>query len=427
MRNGLPEEHSLKASRTKQFPIYATTKGLRAIPYIVLSNTSMNDASALYLSHILVDHHPPDRLLHRVPPPKAGSEQQQLMVYDETLCRGIIYLPNDAIAKAGVKVLALAERERLKLEESDTFNEDLHNPAEVTEPLEPTPGSTKPSGLLAARPRRRRASGSTGGHIGSSVSTSKLMSDLDRARSRIEGEELEKTGQYGNELWRKALIMLCLCREVQWPRDTQTPHPAPCFPTTNLDQVPDALLQPTFSWGSEFPPLPLLSPQKPRAPIVRTLEVPGHVPRKIKPLAPLLPLGNCNPNQAMSARSVHKRKVSVPVIPEAPTIIPPTPQPISPGTKIAIAIEHVRTKPYLAELPCGFSQEIWCKIIGQAAGAQGILSQAQQKSVLSWAMDRNTLRREKEWLCEKEGNQIWHVLDGMKCLAYEIDQEVDLA
>lgn len=408
----------------EQFPMYATTKGLHAVPYIVLSDTSMGDASALYLSYIIVDHHTPDCLLARVPPAKAGPEQQQLLAYDETQCRGVVYLPNSTIAKDGVRVLALAERERLRLAESDASNEDLQDPAKATETLEHTPGSNRFSGLITARTHRRRASGSASGYLGSSGTAAKSMSDLDRARSRIEGEELEKTGQYGNDLWRIALNMLCLCREIQLPRDKE-PQPKQHLSRPDSDQAPDAAPQSDVSLTSEYPPLLSASFPKPRVPMIKTLEVPGYPSRKVKPLAPLLPLGNGNPNQAMSPRSIHKRKVSVSVVPNTPTIIPPTPLPVSPEGKMAIAIKHARAKPYRSMLPCGFTQDMWWRILGQAAGAQGILSQAQQKSVLTWAMDRNTLRREKEWLCEKDGNQIWHVLHGMSCLAYEVDQQTD--
>ena len=317
-------------------------------------------------------------------------------------------------------MLALAEKERLKLVEPtlpNSSNEDLHESIKPIEGSEHAPGSYRLSGLIKARTHRRRTSGSAGGYLGSSGVSAKSMSDLDRARSRIQGEELEKTGQYGNDLWRIAMNMLCLCREIQPPPKKEPPQVFQCFSRADPDPDP--------SLAIEFPPLLPLSPPKPRAPIIKTLEVPGFSSRKIKPLAPLFPLGNGNPNQAMSPRSTHRRKVSALVIPDIPTVIPPTPLPIPPGNKMANAVAYAKAKPYSSNLPCGFSQEMWWRILGQAAGAQGTLSQTQQRSVLAWAMDRNTLRRGRDWLGEKEGNQIWHVLDGMGCLAYEADSETE--
>ena len=374
----------------------------------------MSDAAALYLSYIIVDHHGPQQLLTRVPPAKAGPEQQQLDAYDETQCRGIIYLPNRNLAKNGIKVLNLAERERVRLSEPISLhgsNENLHAFIKAAETAQHGGGSSLLSDHLTAGTHRRRASGSASGYLGPSGTPARAMSDLDRARSRVQGEELERTGQYGNDLWRIALNMLCLCREIQLPPNNQTPQATqPSFQATI-----DSFL------AEEFPPLQPPSPPKPRKPVIKSLDIPGFLPKKAKPLAPLLPLGNVNPNQTLLARSHHSRKASVPRAPSVPTVIPPTPLPISPGTKIAMAVARASTKVYRSELPCGFSEALWWRILGQAAGAQGLLSETQQRSVLAWAMDRNTLRRGREWLGEKEGNQIWHVLDGMGCLAYEFD------
>ena len=55
-----------------------------------------------------------------------------------------------------------------------------------------------------------------------------------------------------------------------------------------------------------------------------------------------------------------------------------------------------------------------------AAGAEDVMSEAQQRSVLRWAMDRGTLSKERESLGLKESAQIWKVLEGMECLAYEM-------
>ena len=338
-------------------------------------------------------------------------------------------MPNDGMTKNGVRVLNLAEKERLRLMEPPSQNassEDLVDPSRTTETSENTPGSSRSSGLITARKHRRRTSGSVGGYLESSGTPAKSMNQLERARSRIEGEELEKTGRCGNDLWRKSLKMLCLCREIQLRCKTESPQAPEWFFRACPD--PDPVPGPKPLSASEFPPL--LPPSRPggpepKAPITKTLQIPGYLSKKIDPMAPALPLRIGNPNQAMCPKSVHKRKVSSVVAPATLTVVPPTPLPTSTESKIAIAVARAEAKPYHSKLPCGFSQMMWWRILGQAVGAEGILSQTQQKSVLAWAMDRNTLRRGRERLCEKEGNQIWHVLDGMGCLAYEADEKTD--
>lgn len=49
------------------------------------------------------------------------------------------------------------------------------------------------------------------------------------------------------------------------------------------------------------------------------------------------------------------------------------------------------------------------------------MGRTQQSNVLRWAVDRRTLARELESLGKPESAQIWKVLDGMGCLAYEVD------
>ena len=384
-----------------------------------MADSCINDAEALYLSYIVADHHDASHLLTRVPPAKAGPEQHQLDHYDTTQCRGIIYTSTNTRSKNAIKVLDLAEQERRKLAEetpSDEANDLLSSLIKTNEMPEHSRMVFMLNDHLKLNTHRRRTSGSTNGHMGLSGTHPKAMSDLDRARSRIQGEEMEKTGQYGNDLWRRALIMLCLCREIQYPRPKEISLPThSLFRPDRSDRLGVGLLL-----EDDFPELPSLSPPKPTKPIVKTLEVPGYPMRKSKPLAPLLPLGNGNPNQAMLPRSHLTQKPSVLEISISPlSSIPP--QIPSPTFKFSDATASLKAKEYRSQLPCGFAEEIWWRILGGAAGADKILSKSQQQSVLSWAMDRNTLRQEHEWLSEKEGNQIWHVLDGMSCLAYEYD------
>ena len=384
----------------------------------------MSDAGALYLSYVLVDHHDPSYLLKRVPPAKAGPEQHQLDCYDQTKCRGIIYTA-EKLTKTGNTVLKLAEEERRK-------GADGISPSESNDVLgslikaDELPEHSRTMAMLndhfkTSSTHRRRTSGSTNGHIGPAGTPPKVMSDLDRARSRVQGEELERTGQYGNDLWRCAINMLCLCREIQYPRLKETPPAAqatkPAVQATNppvTEVSHDAL-------GEDFPMLPPSGPPKPKKPIIKTLDVPGFPLKKPKVTILPLPLGNGNPNQAIMTRSQSSRKFSLPEKLNGSSLPSNETQLISPGTKFKEAIARLKTKEYRSRLPCGFTEEIWWKILGQAVGAQDLMSQAQQRSVLSWAIDRNTLKKEREWLVEKEGNQLWHVLDGMTCLAYESD------
>ena len=415
----------------------------------------MDDTAALYLSHVLAIHHAPDQLLTRVPPAKAGLPQQQLAAYDATKCQGIVYLPNTSLRGAGLKVLDLAEKERRKRADailSHGSTDDLHRPGKYTETPRHSSGSSHLSSVNTAATHRRRVSGSASVDISTAGATVNAMSDLNRARSRIEGDELEQAGQLGNDLlcndlWRIAFKMLCLAREIR-PLVTKDPAETKKDPTeanmhpSNAKKDPPqaemALPPPKAKTDSlqveDFPllpPPPPPTPPKSKGHIVKTLEIPGFNSKVMKPLTPLsTPLGAGNPNQAMPHRSTHTRKASKEIthtrrtsltVPPTPTLTPPTPLLQTTATRLANAVTHAESKPYRSLLPCGFSEEAWWRILGHATGAGGILSERQQKGVLRWGMDRSTLRRGREWLVEREGNQIWHVLEGMGCLAYEFE------
>ncbi len=117
-----PERAGLPPSQPGSPLVYATTQGLRSVPYIVLSDSGMTETGGLHLSYILECHHVPERLLTRVPQAKAGAPAQQLLSYDESQCRGIIYLPNPLLGSAGHKVLELAEVMRDSYLNRATYN-----------------------------------------------------------------------------------------------------------------------------------------------------------------------------------------------------------------------------------------------------------------------------------------------------------------
>ena len=50
----------------------------------------------------------------------------------------------------------------------------------------------------------------------------------------------------------------------------------------------------------------------------------------------------------------------------------------------------------------------------------GVVNEKQRRAIVKWAMDRGTLGREMDTLGKAGSAQIWKVLEGMGCLAYEV-------
>lgn len=380
-----PEKAGVPLSQPESPLIYATTRGLRSVPYIVLSNSEMTEAGALYLSYILEVHHCPQSLLTRVPHAKAGAPTQQLLSYDESQCRGIIYLPNPLLGSAGRKVLELAEKTRDYYLEYAA--EELPEPSKT---ISMSPDILRRTyrahtGLwTGACDRRRRNPASTG--ISNQEGHNDLIGgELDRARIRIQGNTLQHAGSQSNDLWRAAFKMLSLGREIR-PQTRNEPPTRPLAPKT-------------------------------KAPIVRTLKIPGIIP---KPLTTSTPLTlKRDPNQPISPWTTQFPKKSG-SLPSTPTVITPTP--LTPKTPLVSIALPTKRPIYRTKLPCGLPEYVWRRIIGLAAGAEGIMSESQQQSVLQWAMDRATLRQESESLGLRASAQCWKILEATGCLAYEMDK-----
>lgn len=339
----------------------------------------MKETCALHLSYIVVCHNMPERLLTRVPAAKAGPPTQHLLAYDnETRCRGIIYLPNPQLGTAAMKVLDLSEAVREGL--FDDIDPD-GNPEDVSPILKSAKATRKVSdtrGIPAVSGRRRSAlsiGNPDHGRHGNKVS---ISIELDRARSRIQGNVLEEFGPGSNNLWRVALKMLTLSRVIR--------------PVVGKKEVAIGVgrLEEAKSRNS-----PNITSRRP---------------------SPTTPLATRSPNQPITTsfgqwRLDNSRLVPVTTTKSPPVKLSPPRSPLS---------STIPKAPYRTSLPCGFPEEVWRKIMAIAAGAEAVMSEAQQKSVLQWAMDRGTLGKERESLGLKDSAQIWKVLEGMGCLAYDM-------
>ena len=396
-------------SRVYAASLGSAIRGLSSIPYIVLSNTAVDDSSALHLSYVIVSHSPPELLLPLVPPAKAGVPTQLLEAYDAVAgCEGIIYKPNTQMGNAGARVLELAEQTRQNDHSStgpsqenghgvDSALGDLSLVGENLEPLTPAI-------------RRRRGSTSA-----SSLCSPALRSgELDRARSRVQGDTLRDQGLTSNDLWWASMKMLKYARILLLQNDPiRTDWAAHANLTPLRERRPSVpFLGESVQRGSspsgsrhEAEAFPRLSSANPPAPAMQK-----------KPLSSGNPNATIMPRRATSIKrtfdtphgpiTFHNTPLSRVRAEDVP--LPPSP------TSDPTAHKPKRE----AQLPGGLSEEAWTRILAHAAGADGILSPSQQRAVVRWAMDKRTLSEEMAALGKSEPQQIWRVLHGMGCLAY---------
>lgn len=345
----------------------------------------MTEICALHLSYIVASHNLPDLLLAHLPMVKPGASAQQLLAYDQDSgCRGVIYTPNPQLGPAGLKVLDLAEAMRDSLL-------DEGNQGEISERIFPeykAGNNTRRASDVRGNPLtsdRRRSNSTPGGidHVGNG-SVSSIRAELDRARSRIQGNTIKEAGTRSNDLWRIALKLLILGRAIS-------------------SGINDENISGTAKLSEVF---------RSAASSDSALRTSKHKPQSASPLAAKDSNRSITPNFG-PWRLENSMLMPLTVIETLPKkLLSP---PISPLTTKPQGI------PYRSQLPCQFSEDIWRRIIATAAGADGVMSEAQQLSMLRWAWDRNTLGRESESLGLKDSAQIWKVLEATGCLAYEMN------
>ncbi|KAL8907007.1 MAG: hypothetical protein Q9171_006031 [Xanthocarpia ochracea] len=390
-----------QASLPHLAPDYFSTRGLRSVPYLILADTDLTDAGALHLSYVIACHHAPDRLLKQVPPPRPGHQAQLLETYDnESGCRGLIYLPNDNVSISGRRILELSESVRQFLLDDD-------RPAESPDyaqihfgrrPSARKTSITQPSPAISVSGSRRRSG--TKGEQEEFTGSEAIHVELDRARSRIQGNTLKELGVQSNDLWRISLRMLGICRILCPPKP----------PRKEEAQVPKA----------EEEHLSPLQPAKDPAQIANDTAFPALPKARTKPFVgyldpwapPLAPKGPDLPLTPQTKKQTLKIKTT-------------TPSPFSVATTSPMAVSPkssaLSAQPYRTDLPQGLPESVWARIVGEYLGADRFLSRYQQRAVLRWAVDRRTLAKEMESLGKPESAQIWKVLEGMGCLAYQGD------
>lgn len=369
------------------------TTGLRSVPYLVFSNTTMTDTCALHLSYVIACHDIPHRLLKHVPPAKAGLPAQQLEAYDHVPgCQGIIYRPNDRIGVAGIKVLELAELDRrgslMEMTEEPSY-EDLNTPATPTTTTRRASECRVPESPQKVAQRRRNTLRTGSVDESSNPTDSTNSTELNRARSRIQGDSLRDLGPQSNDLWCMSLKMLAVARTILLePKKKPASH-------LRIDPRSAETQRGQPSIGS----------------VARTPT--GRVPSLSIPLAP------GNPNHLMFPKLPQRRKESM----VSPTLAMTPLAPAAAENPRELAVRPKSPKKsvsYRSQLRGGLSEATWARIVALACDGVGIVSKDQSSAVVRWARDRRSLEREMEALGKAESAQIWRVLEGMGCLAYEM-------
>jgi hypothetical protein len=178
-----------------QFRVLKRQRGLRAIPYIILSNCQLDDAGALHLSYALEQHHLPQYLMTKL---KDGSREAKRKEEDDANGPfGLVYCDNTSLSSYGARLLDYANTARATLAASQGA---------------PTPNGSWTDAMMISPPTRTRKMSmqSDNSDRRTSVPSSNMLS----LRKRLQRTTIEQHGVQGVQLWHAAMKALYAARVV---------------------------------------------------------------------------------------------------------------------------------------------------------------------------------------------------------------------
>ncbi|RHZ69378.1 hypothetical protein CDV55_100316 [Aspergillus turcosus] len=360
----------------------ACTRGLRSIPFLIISNTNLTGSCAVHLSTMLSMHRSPEQLLAFLP-----SGKGPILPEAAEQCKGIIWLPNDGLGPNECKLLDKAELVREYKSNDDTANDEL----------------TEDDDQNAAQRKLQK----------------KLDIEHARLAKRVCIEALKKEGVHSNDIWRVALKMMVVSRALllnDKDRAVETPsgeepseEPSGVEETDEnaeeeeetLEQIPEIV----FDEYGLFEPIPIaVGPFHPDA---------EHFEVEFPSLQQLQQVQQAQQVQQVQQTNGHDKDVQSQETKES---TPPS-QPARSGkgkSHPSSVSRSSRKREWRFGLPFAF----WRQIIADAVGADGILSHQQQVRIMTYAADWNAVSYELTIKGAEDHQQIWKFLETVKCITY---------
>ncbi|KAL1964048.1 hypothetical protein VTN77DRAFT_7594 [Rasamsonia byssochlamydoides] len=343
---------------------YSCTRGLRSVPYLIISNVSMTSGSAVHLSTILSMHRAPERLLAFLPGGKA------LTLPDLVGCsKGIVWLPNENLGSLAREFLTMTEK--LGQSGSDTESEgDLNDN----------------TGPLVVH-------GHSNGDVKRRQMRKKLDVEYTRLKKRVRIDVLNFEGVHSAEIWSVALKMMVQCRAMLL-EDKDRPTAAVSGEGFRTIDHEDQANPEAFHTATESG----IVTSGPFHPATENFDI--HFPTL--------------QGKARSVSQERPRKDTNPMLPSHSKI---------PNSSFGKGLNHtasmvIHPHPRKEKWRFGLPMDVWRRIIANAVGAEGILDREQQLQIMSYATNWNSLAQEMSVKGAADHQQIWKILDSMGCFTY---------
>ncbi|KAL2840556.1 hypothetical protein BJY01DRAFT_236677 [Aspergillus pseudoustus] len=356
---------------------FACTRGLRAIPYLILSDIDPTMSSAVHFSYMLAIQRSSEQLLHFLPAGKASAIPDAAQ---GDKC--IIWQPNDTLpsfAKRLLEVTELVREFKSKVEselEASSDDEDIHRKAQ-----------------------------------------SKMMLDYTRLTKRVRLESLKLEGVHNNHIAITALKMMVLSRTLlledkdRRVEESTEEETAPngevqegeLEEEAEVEEEPVIYPAPTVFPPSTFFTFPSPLPLGPfdRANAGFDEDFPAlmkHTPRKLHPIR---------------EETEQELKDSEETPEASPSPSPSPNQPARSGKS-----NSRNNKGRKQEWRFGLPFDVWRGIIADTVSADGILDMEQQARIIHYASDWKAVAYELTIKGVEVHQQIWKFLETVGCFTY---------
>ncbi|KAE8148249.1 hypothetical protein BDV25DRAFT_141964 [Aspergillus avenaceus] len=385
---------------------FTCTRGLRSIPYLIITNVSMKKSGAVHLASMLSMQRTPDQLLEYLPSGKI------LSLPETNHCKSIIWLPNNDLPPYVTEFLEkspVIDDRKFQIESDD---EAVNDDSSVVE-LATTETIYKSDNTAQRRLQKKN-----------SIAYARLT-------KRVRMESLREDGWHSSDIWMAALKMMNISRVLLVEGENSS------IETTDKEQGESGQRGREKGDGSISQHIEYITRR------IREWEALEHtnpdsfvIPRN-EP-APMYPFQrgtnsyetNFPSLQSISASNSldvlefkpEKRLTPTPVKDQSSRF--PSPQqayPITrsgkgnnPRTNSGLRASRKGKEAWRFNLPF----DIWRGIIAHAAEAEGILDLEQQNQLIRYATDSKSLDDEMEIRGHVAHQQIWRILDKNNCFTY---------
>ncbi|KAA8649737.1 hypothetical protein EYZ11_009638 [Aspergillus tanneri] len=381
-----------KANTPTELKRFACTRGLRSIPYLILSNTSITNGGAVHLASMLEIQRTPEQLLAFLP---AGK----ILALPDTAqsCKGIIWKENGNLVPYAKRLLEVAEVVRDYKAISNSDEESLDG----EEDLDGTNGQNNDH--------------HHNNHKMDTIMQWKMQNKTDieftRLAKRVRMEALKTEGIHSMDIWITALRMILVSRALlledkdrmgDTPSEDET-LPAEVEEEPSEESAEEMLVEePVDNDIAE----PFSDPVEPAE--LNMLHMPS---------GPFHPAAESFEADFPALQSVSNGKNEVAPETKCNSPLFPPVQATRSGKGHPRATGGTRS-------PCknmwryGLPFELWRRIIADAVGAHDILDLQQQERIMRYASDWNTFSYEMTITGAEHHQQIWKILETVNCFTY---------